>query len=121
MTVTKIQTLSSNKNHVTVNAAPKKHAAVMTLESMLSVKFKGPFSDGREYDATVKAKGLLAVVVCGEMGQKLGTNGWKEIYNSSVKDASFCFSKEKVFVAFTLEPNQISILVYSEDSKSLQL
>ena len=63
-------------------------AEVTLFETELGIKFKGPYSDGREWDAVLPAKGEInAMLKMGELAKWLQEKGYSR--NSYTINATF--------------------------------
>lgn len=102
---------------VTAASAGPKPGVIQALENLLRIKFKGPYSDGREYDAVAKSRGLLKLVTGVEMGQKLVKANWKETSASDIRDATCAFKQGKITVVLTVDVDGISVTAYAASSK----
>ncbi len=65
-------------------------AEVTLFETELGIKFKGPYSDGREWDAVLPTKGEInAMLKMGELAKWLQEKGYSR--NSNKINATFAF------------------------------
>lgn len=78
------------------SASKPKPEIVVKLESALGVKFKGPFSDGREWEANLKVKATdesLRMQAVGQLGIKLASLGITK--GSNMVRSTFAFTIDK--------------------------
>ena len=92
-------------------ASDKPGALISILETQLGLKFKGPYSDGREWDAKVKLTQARAMKFLGKMADTLEGMGIKSPSQNIRSQFSFKVNKT-TDIGIDYNDNELEIVIY---------